>query len=478
MIRHFFLDKTNTIIEGRRQNFGLNPILSVAYGVKKTRGLLHFDISDIKELVSDKTINLENTKFTLKMTNCFSIIGNPYEENISQGRNQTGKRAASCDIMLIKLPCHFDAGRGFDYIDDFWVHDTRSFSNEGSTWYHSRTAIPWSMEYISDYDPNNDEGGIYSEEKLMEEYKNYLNKKESIVIGTQHFDFGNENLSIDITKYVNDCIETNTNYGLCLLFTPTYEKYKRDENQILDFFTDHTNTFFHPYIELEFNEHIKDNRDMFIIGETNRLYLYVYDNDNLTNLDITPTCSIEDVEYTVKQSTKGVYYVEVSNDSFTPDMIYYDLWDNLYLNGVKLDSVELEFVAKNKMFNKHIGYKSSIKENLTPIIYGINDNEDISNNEIREITVEFNEKYNSQKQIITKNAEYRIYVKDGNSEIDVIKYHPLEMSFLNNFFIINTNDLIPNKYFIDIKVSIGRELFVYKDILRFNIVNNVTERYQ
>ena len=32
MIRHFFLDKTNTIIEGSTQNVGLNPILSCSKG--------------------------------------------------------------------------------------------------------------------------------------------------------------------------------------------------------------------------------------------------------------------------------------------------------------------------------------------------------------------------------------------------------------------------------------------------------------
>ena len=39
-------------------------------------------------------------------------------------------------------------------------------------------------------------------------------------------------------------------------------------------------------------------------------------------------------------------------------------------------------------------------------------------------------------------------------------------------------DLIPNNYYVDIRVSTGRELITFKNVLRFEIVKNVTERYQ
>ena len=81
MIRHFFLDKTNSIFEGSTQNIGLNPVLHVAYGVGRVRGLIHFDIEQIKCLVDDKTFaNLDKLSFNLKMTNYFSIDSFPYEK--------------------------------------------------------------------------------------------------------------------------------------------------------------------------------------------------------------------------------------------------------------------------------------------------------------------------------------------------------------------------------------------------------------
>ena len=267
---------------------------------------------------------------------------------------------------------------------------------------------------------------------MYDEYEKYLKGEESIIIGSQHFDFGNEALSMDITKYVIECLNGKDNFGLCLSFIPSLENKNREELQVLDFFTDHTNTFFHPYVEIEYDEQILDNRDSFVLGNTNRLYLYVYDDGILTNLDNVPVCKIDDIEYPVMQSSKGVYYAEITGD-FNKGMMYYDTWSNLVLNGVELDDVEMEFVVNDNLHNRTIGNKSSIKQRVSPIVYGINDGENISQDEIREISVEFQEKY-SGTQVISKKALYRLYVKDGDREIDVIPFRPLEMAYLNNFF--------------------------------------------
>ena len=50
------------------------------------------------------------------------------------------------------------------------------------------------------------DGGVYTDEQLKEEYEKYENGEESIIIGVQHFDFGCENLSIDITDYVKSLL--------------------------------------------------------------------------------------------------------------------------------------------------------------------------------------------------------------------------------------------------------------------------------
>lgn len=482
MIRHFFLDKTNTIIKGSERNLGLNPILSVGYGDGVMRGLLHFDIEQIKNLIEDKTFaNTEKLKFTLKMTNCFSIDGIPYDKKLIRGVNSYANRPASFDLMLYKLPCHFDAGRGFDYISDFWIENKSSFSNEASNWYCCKTGLLWDGT-IRPASIKKINGDIYEKEFIKTEYEKYLNGENSIIVGTQHFDFGNENLSIDITDYVLNLINDihNINYGLCLSFTPNFEEIESDELQYVGFFNENTNTFFHPYIETEYCDYIKDDRESFTIGRENKLYLYVSDDGAPTNLDKIPSCIIGEREVDVKQASKGVYYTQIGPlfDGLEEDTVMYDRWSKIALNGVECEDVEMDFYVNSKTRKTFIGSHSDLRKDLVPSFYGIDIDEALEQGEIREISVDFRQKYETNKKELIDSAEYRLYVKDGNREYDVIKYHPIEKAYLNNFFVLYTEDLIPNQYFVDVRVQCGREIKYYREAIRFKIVSNITERYQ
>jgi hypothetical protein len=154
------------------------------------------------------------------------------------------------------------------------------------------------------------------------------------------------------------------------------------------------------------------------------------------------------------------------------------MWSEIALNGVKMDDVEMEFVSNNNSKKINIGNNSNYKHNVVPTFYGINDDESITIGEIREITIDFREKFSTDKKVLIDSAIYRLYVKDGNREYNVLDYQPIEKSFLNNFFIIYTSDLIPNQYYVDVEVKIGREIKYYREALRFKIISNITERYQ
>lgn len=482
MIRHFFLDKTNSIIKKSEQNIGMNPILQLSYGASIMKGLIHFDMSEIKKLIEDKTFaNIDKITATLKMTNCFSVDTFAPDKQLIRGIDNTTIRASSFDLMLYKLPCHFDAGRGYDYNSDMWIENGRNNYKDGSNWYCCKTGILWNGD-IKPYSLKDVNGDIYENNIIKEEYQKYIDGKDSIIIGTQHFDFGNENLSIDITKYVLDNLNTlnDNNYGLCLSFTPLYEELESEVNNYVGFFTDNTNTFFHPYIEIKYNEYIFDDRESFINGHNNKLYLYVSNDGIPTNLDVIPKCSIGETNVTVKQATKGVYYAVITplESNVGDESICYDMWSEIALNGVKMDDVEMEFVSNNNSKKINIGNNSNYKHNVVPTFYGINDDESITIGEIREITIDFREKFSTDKKVLIDSAKYRLYVKDGNREYNVLDYQPIEKSFLNNFFIIYTSDLIPNQYYVDVEVKIGREIKYYREALRFKIISNITERYQ
>lgn len=502
MIRHFFLDKTNTIYKKNPfNNVGLNPIMELCYGNETSRGLIHFDESEIMNLVEDKSFaDLTKLSFKLKMTNCFSVDGYPYEKLLREGLN-IKQRAGSFDLIALKLPCEFDEGRGFNFTSDFWIENNRSASDEGSSWNFAKTATIWPVDddkiNLEDKNLNftdrniwilsgdvkvkiNLEGGVYSEEFIQEQINLYNSGETSLIVNAQHFDFGNENLSLDITNYVMDIINGERNFGLLIMFTPKYEKMRRDFTQYVSFFTDKTNTFFHPYIECIYDEIIKDDRATFCKGKENRLYLYTNINGIPVNLDNLPTCMINDTEYPTEQAQKGVYFaiISTSGNEMECGTIQYDKWLNLALNGEKIEDIEMDFEVQPMKNFVSIGNSISTKETLVPSVYGINDGESINRGEIREITVDFKKKYEGTKIQLIDNAEYRIYVKDGNREITVFDFTPIEKAFLKNFFLIHTEDLIPNNYYVDIRTKLGRELLTYKDVLRFKIVSDVTERYE
>ena len=504
MIRHFFIDNAATIIKDSFENTSLNPIMKINYGNGITRGVLHFDEKQIIDLVEDKTFaNVDRLCCHLKMTNCFSVDGLPYEKNIFKNNGKNAKRAASFELIAFKLPQKFDSGRGYDYEEDFWIENSQSKTNHGVSWFFARDGYVWpvdsdKLDYTNpnlnvDIDNGNIwvkengekkivrmDGGIYSTDFIESELLKFEAGEPSVIIDKQHFEFGNENMDMNITDYVLDIINGEPNYGIGIMFSPMYEKMKTSTQQYVGFFTDKTNTFFHPYVEIEYKEYISDDRENFSIGKFNKLYLYSLVNGKPTNLDEIPSCEINGMAYEVKQATKGVYYAKIkgSKDIMDSGTIGYDNWSNLALYGENIDDIEMEFEIKPSSNFMKLGNGSSDRNNVVPSLSGINDAEKLNRGEVREVEVDFRKKYTTDKKELIDYAEFRLYIKDATREITVIDYQPVEKCFLNNFFVIYTDDLIPNEYYIDIRVNEGRDVKYFKNVLRFTVVSNVTERYE
>lgn len=459
MIRHIFLDKCNTIIEDSEYNTGCNPVAELNVGNNVSRILTHFNIDEIK-----KEPNNEHTKYFLKMTNCGGINLPTINEELFNNCILK-KRASSFDIIAFRIPSEWDEGRGFDYNGDVVKGPNQVLTTEGSNWYYSKTGIEW------------DEYGVYRNRTLLEDYNNKFGvNKNSVIIGVQHFDNGAENLNIDITTYVNDVLNGKIeNNGIGLAFAPFYEN-EMAENRFITFFTNHTNTFFLPYVEIINKDVISDNRANFHIGVKNKLYFFVSDNGAYMDLDEMPICTINDKVYDVKKFSPGVYYVEVefNKNDVEANTILSDIWSNIKINGNEIDDVEMEFVVLPIESKITLGKHNTFESNIYPQLYNINDCEKIKIGDIREVMVDFIEEYSYGKKCIPTSSEYRIYVKEGDREIDIFPYQAIERRYDQHMFIINTNDLIPNTYYIDVKVARGRDVKHYNNILKFIIVNNVT----
>lgn len=465
MIKHTFFDKCNTIIENSEYNTGLNPVAELNVGETLSRILIYFDIEPLRNMVKNGEINVLNLKHIIKMTNCGNI-NLPFSNKIINGCKEK-ERASSFNVIAFKLPYKFDEGTGFDYNGDYTKESFKKVSKDGSNWFNAQNGMEW------------DEHGVYFNNTLKNDYENKFRKTdESVIIGEQHFDYGNENLEIDVTEYINHIITNNKEFnGIGLSFAPSYEIDTVDD-RFVSFFTNHTNTFFLPYLETINVEKITDNRTNFHIGCNNKLYFFVTDNGEYINLDKLPKCTVNNKEYEVKQNGKGVYYIDIKLSSIDvePETILYDVWSDIVLNGEIINDVEMEFVVLP--FDKRVSLgKKNKTEKVYPQLSNINNSENLKIGEVRNVIVDFIKEYSYGKKIIPSFSEYRLYVKENDREIDVFDFQAIDRFNDEHSFIIDTNSLVPNSYHIDIRIKRESNVEYFENVLEFNVVSNVTKFY-
>lgn len=327
------------------------------------------------------------------------------------------------------------------------------------------------------------EDGIYTTHCLEKELDKFLADEDSIIIATQHFDCGNENIEVDITKTVNKFITGElTNNGIGIAFCPTQEYSESLYENYIGLLTNKTNSFFEPFVETTYSEIIEDDRGRFVPGKVNRIYLYSNIGGKLTPLDELPQCQIEgydDAVRCVKEVTRGVYYAEVFlplNDCTSPTM-FYDKWDNIIYQGQELPPVELNFTTQDPYKYFGIGVDMPQQNEFTPSCYGINSGEYIQRNDIRKLNVVV--KRNFTKNIATRidDIYVRLYVKDGNSQCDVIPFTKTNHTLNEDYILVDTSILIPNTYYVDVKIIYGMECIEHQDILEFTIVNDLNNKY-
>ena len=468
MITRTFIKKTNTIVEKSKNNFGFNPICGLHYGPSISRFLVYFDMDKIKNEYENGNITKDdNVKHTLKMFNCGSIDFKNFNEEIN-GFCGSGlrKRATSFEIITFAVPCEWDSGIGFDSDSDFWFRGDSCVSNDGSNWEYAYNGKVW---------PNDE--GIYSNDFLSREYVKFSNNEESLIISRQKFDKGNEDLNIDITKFIEMVINGEIeNHGLCVSFSPLTESLDTETSNYVGFFNNNTNTFFEPYIETYIDKQIVDNRFNFALGKENNLLFTVNLGGELANLDELPTCNIDGRFYPVKQLKKGVYCacVDMSIDEYDNNTILYDIWSNIKISGRLFDDVEMEFVVNSSSSYYSFGKALTEKKVYSPMVVGVNNDELINQGEVREVKIYFKEEYTKNSYDIIDSSRYRIYVKDGNREVDVI-YDYIEQIEDFNCFYIKSDELLPNTYYVDVEYTKNNEKRIYKNVLSFKVVNNATK---
>lgn len=186
---------------------------------------------------------------------------------------------------------------------------------------------------------------------------------------------------------------------------------------------------------------------------------------------------MENIEST--HYSKGIYYIDlkVSSNEYDADTMLYDTWDNIVFNGSTLDPVELDVTLKNPNLFFNVGNKLEANERFTPSVGGINDGEDILRGDKRKVNVYARMQFTSSDAKLINGMEYRLYIRDGLDEMNILPWEPVNKTYLENYFVIDTSMLLPQKYYVDIKIKYGMEEIIHHDVLHFKIVNDTTNRF-
>ena len=193
-----YFDKNNTIVKNSDVNTGRNQISELYFGVKNSRFLFYCSFDEIKNLVSEKVINVDdNTRHILKIKNTSSFDIKDFLSTSNNLLFNDNYRPTSFDLELHVVNQFWDEGSGYDFTPSATsIPENKDFALEPSNWFKATNT--------SNFAPN---GAI---------------PNGSAPLVTQHFDLGNEDVEMDITDFVNDYITTTgvttgtTYYGFCL----------------------------------------------------------------------------------------------------------------------------------------------------------------------------------------------------------------------------------------------------------------------
>ena len=494
-IHKSYLDKNNTIIFNSSGNTGQNPVTELFYGrtdnVLSTPGYSRFifniDLSDLQQKISDGVVYTGSTmKHVFKMTN--TIMFNYELLNTTTSDNRL--RATGFNLNLFRIPKTsgstgsiqtWDEGVGYDYYNtsnlnsanasltsNNYRDNDKAYSSRPSNWYKRTTLNNWSVN------------GIYSNLNTGSN----VNFTGLTLVDTQYFQFGNENIEFDMTNEINNILTGATTgvTGYIVSFDPQLENITGlTENYSVGFFTRHTQTFYEPYLETTYDDLILDDRNRFFENKVNKIYLYSYIDGTPTNLDFNPKVNISDSNgnfmsgftgLTTVLRTQGVYECTIPPiTGYSTPCQFNDTWSGATINGVSIGDIENDLILRPKSEYYQIGINSKDPKLYSFTFSGIKQDEKILDTDIRKVVVSIKEAYSSNVVLPEFKAYYRVYVKEGKTEVIVQDWTRINETPNEYYFMFDTKDKIPNEYFLDIKVLTSGEVDTYKRQLKFQIVN-------
>ena len=422
-----------------------------------SRHLAFFDLTDLTEKFSDATINSAyTTSYVLKYKNAIPSDKILEPEFVFDVLNKS--IAASFDLIAFPIPQYWDEGRG----GDLDLQRAITFRNLSavltgySNWLSATSLSSWSQ------------AGIYTDPSANTPY-----------VFSQHFPIGSEDISIDITPIVNYWLSGNPNYGVAIAYNRPFELMSTDTRFISSFFSNKINSAFKPYIEVTYDQTIKDDRHWVTNNRTSRLFLYLFNGNQSANYYSASTVSILSSSNAIVYSglipthfSKGVYYVDILMSGATKGQRYKDVWSGItFVPGVDQTNFTNAFEIRDNYYtnnNKRIN-------DYAIDFYGIPNNSSLSTGETYRIYADVRMAFSTKKPFVDFGLEYRLSM---NIEDELVPWTPMNTAFIDDciscFFDLDTSWLLNSQiYKIEFRISETGTKRLIPDTLTFRVLNPI-----
>jgi len=147
------------------------------------------------------------------------------------------------------------------------------------------------------------------------------------------------------------------------------------------------------------------------------------------------------------------------------------VWSNISINGIAQPNVTNEFIVYENSFS--VGPTAGQPKVYGYSVSGIKEDEKITNGDTRKVFVSTRVPYTTEAQVLVDNLQYRLYVTQGTTQVEVIPWTPVNMSFTSNYFLLDTGWMIPNEYYLDIKATSNQQIDTYRKVIKFQVVNQL-----
>ena len=467
-----YFSKNDTIIKDNLSNNSQNPVTEISYGTfekQVSRFIFDVDLTNLTNRIINGAINPNRiVKHVLHMTNTISYA----PQYIGKKSYSLGiDRASSFELEVFNVDEDWDEGSGYDfeykiYPEPYVDIIQPNLQIQAVNWFDRKTELPWLS------------GGSYI-------------SGVTEIVGAERFETGAENIEIDITDYVNQRLfgtgftgtsaYTGASFGLGIKFAEIYEEIETEYRQAVAFHAKNTNTWYEPYIETIIDDEIKDDRNYFYLDKDNDLYLYVNIGGLQQNINVN-TVTIHDHEdnvidvlsgESIINVSEGVYKVTLNIDSeLYPDAVLFrDVW-SIDINGKESEHAEEFYLVKSNNYYSLNNSNDIEFDNYFFYFWGISEKEKLRASGLRKVKLTIKELYPNQNNFIPLDIEYRLFTTVGEKyEIDVVPFTSVNRTNAGYEFNIDTSWLIPQDYFLQIRLKNGI-YYENKQTIGFTIVSD------